>query len=355
MIVLAVTGVVRALSELGAVSQLWTTGYGRAILVKSALFAVLVVLGWMSRARVAAAIARLRTTVVAEIAVFLGVIVAVAFLTALPPGRRAQAAAEATPPAQPVRPPPDATVLAQKDGPIAATVAVRPAGDAIAGFIGTDGLPANVGDVRIDGAPTTSCGVGCYRGTARGRFVTVTHGTSTLRFDLGLRRPAADLVARATRTYRALTTVRYSETLSAGFGTVVRTVWTEVAPDRLSYTIADGAKGIIIGDRRWDLSPGETTVAGEPIGRPADADAAVGERRDERAPSPHGPEDAGRVLPRAAQPGLVHRHVRPEDAASARAGDDRAGALHAPALHGVQRAADDRAAEVGATGRGAWR
>jgi copper transport protein len=260
VIVLAVTGAVRALSELGAVSQLWTTGYGRAIVVKSILLAMLVLLGWMSRRRIAAAYTRLRTTVVAEIAVFLGVIVAVAFLTALPPGRRAQAAVQpATPTAQPSRPPPDATVLAQKDGQIAATIAVRPSGEAIAGFIGTNGLPASVGALRIDGARTRSCGVGCYRGTAHGRFVAVTHGTSKLRFDLGLRTPVAGLVARATRTYRALKTVRYSETLSAGYGPVVRTVWTEVAPDRLSYTIARGAKGIVIGDRRWDLSASETT------------------------------------------------------------------------------------------------
>jgi hypothetical protein len=213
----------------------------------------------MSRSRIAAGIARLRTTVVAEVAVFLGVIVAVAFLTALPPGRNSQPAAQAaTPQVQPARPPLDATVLAQKDGRIGATIAVRPSGEAIAGFIGTDGLAANVGSVRINGARTTSCGVGCYRGIAHGRIVTVTHGSSKLRFDLGLRTPAADLVARATRTYRALNTVRYSETLSAGYGTVVRTVWTEIAPDRLSYTIAGGSKGIIIGDRRWDLSRGQT-------------------------------------------------------------------------------------------------
>ena len=143
VIVLAVTGVVRALSELGGVSQLWTTGYGRAIIVKTILFALLVLLGWMSRARLAAAYTRLRTTVVAEIAVVLGVIVAVAFLTALPPGRRAQAAVEATPPAQPARPPLDATVLAQKDGRIAATIAVRPSGEATrVGSSEPVGLPA---------------------------------------------------------------------------------------------------------------------------------------------------------------------------------------------------------------------
>ena len=257
VIVLAVTGVVRALSELGAVSQLWTTGYGRAITSKTILFALLVVLGWMSRARIAAASLRLRATVNAEIAVLLGVVVAVAILTALPPGRRAQRAEAAVPAATTTRPAADATVLALRDGRLAATVAVRPSGETTAQFIGSDGHPADVGEVRIDGSRAGSCGVGCYRGNVRGRVVIVTHGASTLRFDLGLRKPSVDLVARATRRYRALETVRFSETLTSGLGTTLHTVWTEIAPDRLSYTIAGGAKGIVIGDRRWDLLPGD--------------------------------------------------------------------------------------------------
>jgi uncharacterized membrane protein len=256
VIVLGVTGVVRALSELGAVSQLWTTGYGQAISAKSILFAVLVALGWMSRKRVAALSIRLRTTVVAEVAVFLGVIVAVAILTALPPGRRTPPAQAAPPITAPTRPAADATVLALRDGRLAAAIAVRPSGEATAQFIGTDGHPADVGEVRIDGSSASSCGAGCYRGTAQGRVVTVTHGATTLRFDLGLRKPAAELVARATRNFRELNTVRFSETLTAGLGTTLRTVWTEIAPDRLSYAIADGDKGIVIGDRRWDLASG---------------------------------------------------------------------------------------------------
>ena len=265
VIVLAVTGIIRALSELHSVSQLWTIGYGRAIVAKSVLFGLLVLLGWMSRKRIAAAFTRLRASVVAEIAVFLGVVVAVAFLTALPPGRRAQATAQAaTPPAQPARPPADATVLAQKDGKIAATIAVRPSGEAIAGFIGTKGVPTNVGVVRINGGRAVSCGIGCYRGTAHGRFVTVTHGKSKLLFDLGLRQPAAGLVARATQTYKALRTTRYSETLSAGYGKVLHTIWTEIAPDKLSYVIAGGAKGIVIGDQRWDMLAGQTTWTQSP-------------------------------------------------------------------------------------------
>ena len=257
VIVLAVTGVVRALSELAAVSQLWTTGYGRAIAAKTILFAILVGLGWMSRTRLAAASTRLRATVLGEIAFFVGVIVAVAILTALPFGRRMQPTQAAAPSATPTRPAADATVLARQDGHLAATIAVRPSGEAIATFIGSDGHPADAGEVRIDGRSAVSCGVGCYRGAASGRTVTVAHGATTLRFDLGLRKPVAKLVARATRMYRKFRTVRFSETLTSGLGITLHTVWTEIAPNRLSYTIAGGAQGIIIGERRWDRSPGD--------------------------------------------------------------------------------------------------
>jgi putative copper export protein len=89
VIVIALTGAARALAELSAVSQLWTTGYGRAILVKTGLFAVLLGLGSLSRARVAAGVERLRNVVLAEVTILLlGVVVAVALLTSLRPGRR---------------------------------------------------------------------------------------------------------------------------------------------------------------------------------------------------------------------------------------------------------------------------
>ena len=88
MVVLALTGAVRALAELSAVSQLWTTGYGRAILVKTGLFAVLLGLGTLSRARVAAGVERLAERRPREVAILLlGVVVAVAILTSLRPGR----------------------------------------------------------------------------------------------------------------------------------------------------------------------------------------------------------------------------------------------------------------------------
>src|SRR5204863_3195776 len=55
--VIAATGLVRALSELSAVSQLWSTGYGRALMVKTALLLAVVGLGWVNRRRLVPRIA----------------------------------------------------------------------------------------------------------------------------------------------------------------------------------------------------------------------------------------------------------------------------------------------------------
>ena len=59
VIVLGVTGLGRALTELSAVSQVWSTSYGRALLVKSALFIPLLGVGWLNRSLLAG---RVRTT-----------------------------------------------------------------------------------------------------------------------------------------------------------------------------------------------------------------------------------------------------------------------------------------------------
>jgi copper transport protein len=85
---LAATGALRAVAELSQASQLWTTSYGRAILVKTALFALLVGFGAASRSRVASSFERLRATVTVELVLVLGVVAAVAWLTSLSPGRR---------------------------------------------------------------------------------------------------------------------------------------------------------------------------------------------------------------------------------------------------------------------------
>jgi copper transport protein len=87
VIVVAFTGLIRALAELSAVSQVWTTGYGRAILAKTAIFAVLLGLGALSRTTVREGIGRLRNVLRVELALALALILAVAILTSLRPGR----------------------------------------------------------------------------------------------------------------------------------------------------------------------------------------------------------------------------------------------------------------------------
>src|SRR5439155_4943029 len=78
--VLSVTGVIRAIGELRSVSQVWTTGYGRLLIVKTGLLAVLVGFGWLNRYRLVPRgnAALLRRSAGAELALLAGVVVAVA-------------------------------------------------------------------------------------------------------------------------------------------------------------------------------------------------------------------------------------------------------------------------------------
>ena len=92
---LAGTGVLRAIAELSAVSQLWTTGYGVALVVKSALLAVLAGIGWLNRYRLVPRgdVLALRMTTAGELVLLAGLIVAVAILTDVRPGKAHTAAA----------------------------------------------------------------------------------------------------------------------------------------------------------------------------------------------------------------------------------------------------------------------
>ena len=95
VLVLAASGLGRALVELSSLDQLWNQGYGQAILVKTGLLLALVTLGWLNRYRLvpgldrpdAPASRRLAGVVLAELVLLAVVIGAVAVLTDLRPGR----------------------------------------------------------------------------------------------------------------------------------------------------------------------------------------------------------------------------------------------------------------------------
>jgi len=285
VVLLAGTGVGRALEELDSVSQLWSTGYGRAILVKTGLLAVL--LGLAARNRLFlldGPFRRVRTGVAAESVVLLGLLVAVAVLTALPPGRNAAAAtrsrAAIAEPKPPKPPPPDAVVLAKEDGKLAVALAARAVPGGRVELTATVVSPDNTGvdglgvSFRLIGAtgetqgPGYACGSGCYTALSPSvgrplvaRVTLAGKTVSSVEFPLPSHWPApeaAALVRRATRAYRRLRSVAYVERLSSGPGVKVISTWTQVAPDRFQYTIPKGPAGIVIGKTRWD----KTTPSG---------------------------------------------------------------------------------------------
>ena len=258
---IAATGVGRALSELSSISQIWSTGYGRTLVVKTFLFIVALALAMVSRIGLQRMRRTVGASVGAEVAVLAGLLVAVGLLTALPPGRAITGAfAAPTPAPQGVSqlPAANATAVAFRDRGYVAAIAVRPSGRAVVTFIGADSRAADVGVVTIDGREAASCGVGCYIGQTNGeRVVTVTREGARLRFDLGLRIPARDLLARAARTFHGLKSIAYSQKIITGLGPDINVRWQEVAPDSFSYNVKGASRAVVLGTRRWDRDPGK--------------------------------------------------------------------------------------------------
>jgi copper transport protein len=303
---IAVTGLARALVELTAVSQLWTTGYGRAILIKSALLGVLVLLGWASR-RALADPQRLRRSVVAELALLVLLVGVVGVLTALRPGRDASPAATASPVREVARapaPPPGSVVFAHQAQELAVGLAVR-SGSPLrltATVIGQTGNGVDGLDVRLSGgsgsrtvtAAGRPCGHGCYVAdiplASPTRFGVVIAGSGpvrTLRFPVRLWPPpsGAAYLRRATRSFGKQQSVVYTEHLASDPTHAITTTWKLEAPGSVAYSIAEGgAQGIVIGLRRWDrpspsapwtLSASERLVQPAPPWGPRARDARV--------------------------------------------------------------------------------
>jgi copper transport protein len=264
---IAATGLVRALSEFSAISQLWSSGYGRALVIKTAFLVVIVSLGWINRSRlvpsIGIALGALRRNVAVELILFAGIVIGVAFLTDLTPGRQlAHAVARpATRTPQPIQPPPPgATVLATESADRGVGLAVLPGGTLQATVLGPDnrGVDGLALVFRSGGKKIGSsrCGPGCYRAVAHpaGLTVAVLPGSSPpVSFRLPVRpQPAVRLVARARRAYGRLQSLVIHERLASSPRNHVETRWQIVAPSRLTYVTSSGARAVVIGARRWD-------------------------------------------------------------------------------------------------------
>jgi copper transport protein len=86
VVLLAATGLGRALTELGGISELWSTSYGRALLLKTALFVPLLAVGRLSRSLLEDRSPRLARSIGVEVAAITAIVVVVAVLTQLRPG-----------------------------------------------------------------------------------------------------------------------------------------------------------------------------------------------------------------------------------------------------------------------------
>ena len=260
--VIAATGLIRALSELSAVSQLWSSGYGRALLVKTGLLALVVSLGWINRSRLVPRLRleALRRNVAVELVLLAGLVVAVAFLTDLAPGRQLAPAVAGPRTPQPIAaPPPGATVLAGESGDRAVGLAVSPGGQLQATVLGPDdnGVDGLSVAFRAGGrtVAATACGPGCYRANARidARRVEVLLGSGPVPFVIpGPTQPASRLVAEARRAFTSLRSLVIHERLASSPSEKLTTTFRIVAPDRLTYVTSAGARAIVIGGQRWD-------------------------------------------------------------------------------------------------------
>ncbi len=86
VVLVAAAGCSRALTELSSASQLWSTGYGRALLAKSCLFAIAVALAWLNRTALARGDLRAVRLLAAELLVIAAIVVAIGAMTDLRPG-----------------------------------------------------------------------------------------------------------------------------------------------------------------------------------------------------------------------------------------------------------------------------
>lgn len=249
--VLGATGVLRALTELSSVSQAWSTSYGRALLVKTAIFVPLIGVAYLNRRFLLEAFARLRRSVCVETVAIAGIVVAVAVLTQLRPGVEAPKASAAPflVPQPPALPPRDAVVDARELGDLAVAIAREPARTTVT-IVGPDGNGASGRRVMIGGAVAVPCGSGCYRGPASSRIAV---DGRTLTFDVPARAPDASArLARITRAYRRSRTIVFDERLASSPTDSETTRFAVAAPNRLTYVTRGGPQAIVIGPRRWD-------------------------------------------------------------------------------------------------------
>ncbi|HEY3922089.1 MAG TPA: copper resistance protein CopC [Gaiellaceae bacterium] len=243
-------GGARALTELSTVSQVWSTSYGRTLIVKTALFGLVLAIAWLAR----------RGLLIVQLAVLAVLATTVGVLTNLRPGRAQASGAtqsQSNVPIPPPEPPPGVFVEGAQAGKLAVGFAWA-RGRATLTLVGSDGSGASNEDVTIDDVEARSCGDGCYTGRSSRKPRVSVDGTP-LQFDVPAKLVSAQAaLARARHLYDSAPAVTIRESLSSQPGNRQVSVFHERAPDEFAFSIVSstqkgdaGEQGIVIGKHRW--------------------------------------------------------------------------------------------------------
>lgn len=279
-LVVAGTGLVNALIELGEIKALWDSAYGRVLAVKIALVGLIGVASYVHARRLrpmllsnphpAGPIERRHWRLLsAEPLLAVAVVGVAATLVAFPlPPRQFDEVAEVQPvavcePCPLPAPRRNELAVADQAGSRIAAFWLRRKGERLSGtlrLLDSDAKPVSA-RLRILGANPDSCGVGCWRfsdadSDSRVGAVIEEEGKEyrvsvPAAWQQGANSNAKRLLERAQGAMRGLQTLREEERLTSGPGTYVRTRYRLKAPHRFAYQTSSGASSIVIGKRQW--------------------------------------------------------------------------------------------------------
>jgi hypothetical protein len=167
----------------------------------------------------------------------------------------------------------DELAVADQAGSRIAAFWLRRKGDRLSGtlrLLDSEAKPVNA-PVRMLGAKTDPCGVGCWRFALaeRARAVAAVFEEKGKKFRASVpgtwhrsgNSEAKRLLERAQGAMRRLRTMRKEERLTSGPGTFVRTLFRMQAPHRFTYEASSGGRSIVIGRRQWTRTVGEAWQA----------------------------------------------------------------------------------------------
>ena len=274
-LVVALTGLTSAIFQLGHFDALWSSAYGRVLMVKVALVGLIALASYAHAIRLRprllaanphppkGAERRHWRLLSAEPALGVAVLAVAAALVAfpLPPQQlgeadQVEAAVACDPcPLPPARP--GELAVAEQAGPSVAAFWLHRDGERLSGTLRVIDDDAEPSSVALASGELEECGSGCWRLSAPGGLRRLTaivtidgrsyRATVPARWSERQNAAARQLVAEAQQRMRALRSLRLDEETTSGPGSFVRVRYRFRAPDRMAYRTDSGARTIAIG------------------------------------------------------------------------------------------------------------